>query len=43
MRKGSIPRPVALDDLVDDQFVTGALARLGLYDSALYGAPAWRR
>jgi NitT/TauT family transport system substrate-binding protein len=43
VRKGSIPNPVALDDLVDDTFVTGALARLGIYDSPLYRDAVWLR
>jgi hypothetical protein len=43
VRKGTITQPVALDDLVDDSFVTGALARIGIYDSALYKDPGWLR
>ena len=41
--KGSLTQAVPLDDLVDDQFVAGALARLGVYDSPLYRDPVWRR
>jgi NitT/TauT family transport system substrate-binding protein len=43
VRKGSITQPVPLDDLVDDQFVAGALARLGVYDSPIYRDPVWLR
>jgi hypothetical protein len=43
VRKGSIPHPVAIDDLVDHSFVTGAIARLGLYDSPLYRDAVWLR
>jgi NitT/TauT family transport system substrate-binding protein len=43
VRKGSITQPVPLDALVDDSFVTAALAKLGRYDSPLYKDPAWLR
>ena len=43
VRKGSITQPVPLDALVDDNFVTAALAKLGRYDSPLYKDPAWLR
>jgi NitT/TauT family transport system substrate-binding protein len=43
VRKGTITQPVALDDLVDDSFVTGALARIGVYDSPLYRDAVWLR
>jgi ABC-type nitrate/sulfonate/bicarbonate transport system substrate-binding protein len=43
VRKGSITQPVSLDDLVDDSFVAGAIARLGLYDSPLYRDTVWLR
>jgi NitT/TauT family transport system substrate-binding protein len=43
LRKGSITQPVALNDLVDDSFVTAALARLGPYDSPMFRDPVWSR
>jgi NitT/TauT family transport system substrate-binding protein len=43
VRKGSITQPVALDDLIDDSFVTAALAQLGIYDSPLYRDAVWLR
>jgi NitT/TauT family transport system substrate-binding protein len=43
LRKGSITQPVALNDLVDDSFVTTALARLGPYDSPMFRDPVWSR
>jgi NitT/TauT family transport system substrate-binding protein len=43
VRKGTITQPVPLDDLVDDGFVTGALERIGVYDSPLYRDPVWLR
>ena len=43
LRKGTLTQPVPLDELVDDSFVTAALARLGLYDSPLYRDPVWTR
>jgi len=43
LHQGALPQPVALDELVDDSFVTAALAQLGWYDSPLYRDPVWRR
>jgi NitT/TauT family transport system substrate-binding protein len=43
VRKGSITQPVPLDALLDDSFVTAALAKLGRYDSPLYKDPSWLR
>jgi len=43
VRKGSITQPVALDDLIDDSFVTAALAKLGIYNSSLYRDAVWLR
>jgi NitT/TauT family transport system substrate-binding protein len=43
VRKGTITQPVPLDALVDDSFVTAALAKLGRYDSPLYRDAVWLR
>ncbi|MBX5493483.1 MAG: ABC transporter substrate-binding protein [Chloroflexi bacterium] len=43
LRRGTLPQPVPLDELIDDRFVTAAIAQLGWYDSPLYRDPVWRR
>jgi NitT/TauT family transport system substrate-binding protein len=43
LRKGSITQPVPLSDLVDDSFVTAALARLGPYDNPMFRDAVWSR